>query len=276
MVRVGKINQLPVLREVDFGVYLDGGESGDILLPKREVPPKTKVGNTLSVFIYFDSSDKIIASTKIPKTQIGEFASLKVVDVNKTGAFLDWGLAKDLLVPFREQKFPLKQGQYYTVYTYFDNVSNRIVASTKLDRFVETLNTDFEMGQTVQLLIVGRTDLGYKVIVNHSHWAIVYKDEVFKPLRIGSSVKGYIKNIRPDGKIDATLREPGKQHLDATSQEILDKLQAHGGWLKITDKTAPAVIYDVFGVSKKVFKRSLGGLYKKRLIRIERDGIRLL
>jgi len=276
MSQIGRMNTLHVLREVDFGVYLDGEELGDILLPKREVPPGIKIDDTVQVFIYFDSSDIIIASTKTPKTQVGEFALLRVIDNNDMGAFMDWGLPKDLLVPFREQGHKLLKNRHYVVYTYFDRVSNRIAASTKLDKFLSEEKPRYEAGDTVDLFIVSRTDLGYKAIVENEHWGLLFKDEVFQPLEQGQKLEGYIKQVREDGKIDLCLQKLGLQPVDAASQKILDALRENQGFLPLTDKTPPEVIYAKFGLSKKVFKRSLGALYKKRRIKLEPSGIRLL
>ncbi len=279
MSQIGRMNTLYVLREVDFGIYLDGEELGDILLPKREVPTGTKIGDQLEVFIYFDSSDMIITSTQKPKTQVDEFASLKVIDNNEMGAFLDWGLPKDLFVPFREQKHKLIKNRYYVVRTYLDNISQRIVASTKLDKFLKKETPDYQVGEAVDLFIVSRTDLGYKAIIENEFWGLLFRDEVFTPLQQGQKIMGYIKQIRPDGKIDLSLKEPAQPervHIDASSQKIIEALKAAGGFLELTDKSPPNDIYKEFGISKKVFKRSVGGLYKKRLIKIEPGGIRLL
>ncbi len=279
MSQIGRMNTLYVVKTVAFGVYLDGGELGDILLPKREVPEGIKLDDTLEVFIYFDSSDIIIASTRKPKTQINEFASLKVIDNNEMGAFMDWGLPKDLFVPFREQKHKLLKDRHYVVHTYLDNVSQRIVASTKLDKFLIKETPDYAEGQQVDLFIVSRTDLGYKAIIENEYWGLLFKDEVFTPLQQGQRIEGYIKQVRPDGKIDLSLKKPGQPervHVDAASQKIIDALREAGGFLDLTDKSPPNDIYKAFGISKKVFKRSVGGLYKKRLLKIEPDGIQLL
>jgi len=279
MSQIGRMNTLHVLREVDFGVYLDGEELGDILLPKRQVPPGTKIDDQVEVFIYFDSADIIIASTIQPKTQVNEFSSLKVIDNNDTGAFMDWGLPKDLLVPFREQKHKLIKDRNYVIYTYLDNISQRIVASTKLDKFLQKETPGYQVGDTVKLFIVSRTDLGYKAIIENEYWGLLFRDEVFTPLFQGQTLEGYIKLVRPDGKIDLSLKQPGQTervHVDASSQKILDALQASGGFLELTDKSPPNDIYKEFGISKKIFKRSIGGLYKKRLIKIEPGGIQLM
>lgn len=276
MSQIGRMNTLVVLREVDFGIYLDGEDLGDILLPKREVPAGINVGDTLEVFIYYDSKDIIIASSKEPKAQVGEFAYLRVVDTNETGAFLDWGLPKDLLVPFREQSHPLIKNRLVVAHVYYDRVSNRIAASTKLDKFLSKETPDYKIDEKVELLIVALTDLGYKAIIEDEHWGLLFKDQVFSPLVQGQRLKGYIKNIRADGKIDLSLHEGGKIHVDAASQKILEALKAGRGFLPFTDKTPPDIIYQKFGLSKKMFKASLGGLYKKRLITLEPGGIRLV
>lgn len=276
MAKVGRMNNLEVLRKADHGLYLDAGDLGEILLPIKEVNPASEIGDLVRVFIYYDTEDRIIASTTKPLAEVGTFANLKVVDTNKVGAFLDWGLPKDLLVPFQEQKAPLHKGQRYTVYIYFDKVSQRIVASRKLDKFISNDPPPFKEGENVNLLIVAKTDLGYKAIIENSHWGLIFSDNVFKPLRIGHPIRGFIKKVRSDGKIDLSLREAGNLHLDAASKKVMDALKKGDGFLKMTDKTAPDEIYEVFGVSKKVFKRTLGGLYKKRLITMEPNGIRLV
>jgi len=275
MSQIGRMNTLHVLRTVDFGVYLDGEELGDILLPKREVPAGTQLDDQIEAFIYFDSADVIIASTHKPKAQVGEFAWLQCIDTNNTGAFLDWGLPKDLMVPYREQSYQLIKHRWYVVYVYLDRVSNRIVASTKLDKFLNQNSPDLQVDDQVELLIAALTNLGYKAIVEGEYWGLLFKDQVFKPLKQGQRLKGYIKNIRPDGKIDLSLHQRGKINVDAASQQILDALKSSHGFLPFTDKTPPDIIYQRFGLSKKVFKRSLGGLYKKRLIKLEPTGIRL-
>jgi len=276
MSQIGRMNTLHVMREVEFGVYLDGEELGDILLPIKQVPKGTRVNDMLEVFVYLDSSDIIIASTKTPIAQVGEFANLKVVDNNKMGAFMDWGLPKDLLVPFREQKIKMINDRSYMVYIYLDRASNRIVGSTKLDKFISKDAPKYKDGAAVDLLIATQTDLGYKCIVDGEHWGLLYKDQVFKTLEQGQSLKGFIRQIRPDGKIDLSIQDYGNLHLDAASQKILDQLKANKGFLPVTDRTRPEVIYEKFGVSKKIFKRSLGGLYKRRLIKLEPKGIRLI
>jgi len=276
MAAIGKINTLRVVKEVDFGLYLDGGEHGEILIPKRYVPENCKPEDNIEVFIYLDSEDRIIATTEKPLIKIGEFAMLKVVAVTPMGAFLDWGLPKDLFVPFREQKLKMEEGRWYIVTMYLDLETKRLVASAKIEKFLDNLLPDYEDGQEVDLMILGETDLGFNAIVNNNHTGVIYKNEVFQPLRKGQRIKGYIKKIREDEKIDLLLQKPGFQKVDDITLKILDVLKEHGGFLAITDKSDPDNIYNLFGVSKKTFKKAIGGLFKLRIINIDDNGIRLL
>lgn len=277
MVEIGRINNLRVVKEVDFGVYLDGGELGEILLPQKYVVPEDyeKTG-FLDVFIYLDSEDRLIATTEKPYAMVGEFAFLKVVAVNKFGAFLDWGLAKDLLVPYREQKLDMEEGRSYIVYIYVDEESQRIAATAKVDKFLDLTPTDYAEGEEVNLMIYKQTDIGYKAIINSAHWGVLYKNEVFQKLNIGEQIKGYIKKIREDGKIDLSLQKTGFEFIDETAKSILELLQAQNGFLPVTDKSSPETISDLLGISKKSFKRAVGSLYKKRIITLNDDGIRLV
>jgi predicted RNA-binding protein (virulence factor B family) len=275
MAILGKMNPLKVLREVEFGLYLDGGSDGDILLPKRYVPEGTNIGDILTVFIYLDSEDRIIATTEKPFAMAGEFAYLEVVAVNDTGAFLDWGLPKDLLVPFREQKDKMKLGYRYPVFVYVDFDSKRITASAKLGKFIDDSKPELESGQEVELLIISKTDLGWKAIVNQQYSGVIYKNEVFINLETGQVIKGFVKKIREDNKIDLMLQQPGFEKIDEFSQKLHDLLIAEGGFLPYTDKTPAESIYDKFGVSKKTYKKAIGDLYRSRLIIIEEDGVRL-
>lgn len=275
MAAIGLMNQLEVVKEVDFGVYLDGGEHGEILLPKRYVPENCKPGDVLDVFIYLDSEDRLVATNEKPFAMVGEFATLKVVSTTPVGAFMDWGLPKDLMVPFREQQFPMEEGRNYLVFLYVDDESQRIAASSKLDKFVDNLPVDYEEGEEVNLIIAGKTDLGYKAIIDNSHWGLLFKNEIFQPLKIGDKMPGYIKNIREDEKIDLMLQKPGYEKIDSIAQSVLDKLKAAGNFMPANDKTDPTLISKMFGISKKNFKKAIGSLYKQRLITIEEDGIRL-
>lgn len=275
-VEIGKVNKLKVLREVSIGVYLDGDTIGDVLLPKRYVPEGTKEGDEVEVFIHLDSEDRLIATTERPLAQVGEFAWLKVVSVSKFGAFLDWGLMKDLLVPFREQKEKMEGDRYYAVYVYFDDETGRIVASAKVDRFLDNVSPDYNPGDEVKLFVVGRTELGYKAVINGLHSGLLYYNQVFKPLQLGQQTKGYIARVREDEKIDLLLERPGYEKVDELSQKLLDALQKAGGFLPLTDKSVPADIEQRLGMSKKTFKKAIGALYKQRLIELLPDGIKQL
>lgn len=277
MVSIGKMNKLKVVKHVDFGVYLDGGEEdGEILLPRRYMPTKCDIGDELEVFICYDSEDRLIATTETPKAQVGEFALLNVVSTGSVGAFLNWGLAKDLFLPFAEQSRPVRAGQNVLVYIYLDK-SNRISCSTRIDRFVEKTDANYQEGQSVNLMIAGQTDLGYKALIEGRHIGILYSNEVFQELFTGQKIQGFIKKMREDGKIDLALQiKIGHKAAEDIGPKIIALLKEKNGFLDINDKTSAEVIYELFGVSKKKYKIALGGLYKKRLIKIDDDGIRLL
>lgn len=276
MANIGLRNQLEVVKTLDFGCYLDGGEHGEILIPIRYVPQGTVVGDTLDVFIYFDSEDRIIATTQEPHIMLGQVARLQVVSTAPMGAFLDWGLTKDLLVPFKEQKQRMEQGKWYTVALYIDHETDRLAASAKVEQFLDNTPPEFETGQEVDLLIFSKTELGYTAIINHTHTGVLYHNEVFRTLKIGERLKGYIKKVREDEKIDLILDKPGYGKIDDISKEILERLKHSGGYLSLTDKSEPETIYYYLGISKKVFKKAIGSLYKNRLISIDDDGIRLI
>jgi uncharacterized protein len=275
MAEIGKQNTLRIDRELDFGVYLDGEELGDILLPRRYVPEDCKVDDLIDVFVYFDSEDRIIATTEKPTITIGEFGMLKVLAVNEIGAFLEWGLLKDLLVPFSEQKQKMEVGKSYLVYAYIDHVTNRIVASAKIDKFLDNIPADYTVGQAVDLIIENQTDFGYKAIINNSHWGVLYNNEVFQSLEKGQHIAGFIKKIRDDDKIDLCLDKPGFEKVDILSEKIINVLKENNGFIALSDKSPAELIYDMFGVSKKTFKKAIGALYKQRLIIIENEGIRI-
>jgi hypothetical protein len=275
MTQIGKINSLKVLRIVSIGCYLDGGEQGEILLPRRYVPEGTKVDDTIDVFIYFDSEDRIIATTETPKIMMGEFAMLQAISVTNAGAFLDWGLPKDLFVPFREQKQKMEVGKRYIVALYLDHETNRLAASAKIDKFLDNTPPNYSVGQEVDLLIYGQSELGYNAIINNAHWGVLYKNEVFRHLDGGKRIKGYIKRVREDDKIDLALQRSGYENIDGVSKGILDKLEKNNGFLNLTDKSEPEKIYQLLGISKKVFKKAIGSLYKSKLITIDERGIRL-
>jgi uncharacterized protein len=278
MLKIGQYNYLQVIKEVDFGYYLDSGDDQweEILLPFNSAPKDCDVYDWLDVFIYFDSEDRVIATTETPHAVVGEFNLLRVASVEKVGAFLDWGLRKDLLVPFGEQKVRLKTGRSYIVWVYVDQASGRIVASTKLEKFMDSEPGNYEVGQDVELLITKETDLGYKAIINDAHWGFLYENEVFRKLRVGKKLRGFVQKVRDDGKIDLALTPAGYEKVSGIADAILNVLVKNRGFLPITAKTSPEKIYDTFGVSKKNYKKALGSLYKKRMVSIDEDGIRLV
>tara|TARA_B100001964_G_scaffold171986_1_gene189287 strand:- start:3817 stop:4653 length:837 start_codon:yes stop_codon:yes gene_type:complete len=276
MADIGVFNNLRVIKEVDFGVYLDGGEHEEILLPRKYVPENCKVDDNIKVFIYLDSEDRFIATTETPYAMVGDFALLKVVAIESVGAFLDWGLLKDLLVPFGEQSSTMEISKSYIVRIYVDKQSNRIAATTRLDRYLGNAPGNFHSGQEVELLICNQTDIGYKAIINGTHWGVLYFNEVFQPLKSGQRTKGYIKKVREDNKIDLSLHKPGYERIDDITETILNVLKKQGGFISVTDKSSPETINKLFGVSKKTYKKAIGAIYRKRLITIENDGIRLI
>lgn len=276
-VKVGRINVLRVIKRLPFGAYLvAGSEKEEILLPKRFEPENLSVDDLLKVFIYYDSEDRIIATTEMPLTQVDECAYLKVVDVNQVGAFMDMGLMKDLFVPFAEQETRMQKGQSYVVHLYLDEHSGRIMASSKLDKFLLETTHYHKAGQEVNLLIFAQTELGYKAAIGHTYQGLIFNNEIYQPLKIGDSVNGYIKNIRSDKKIDLTLQLPSEKTRGDLANRILALLKEQGGSIDITDKSSPDEIYSQFTVSKKAYKKALGALYKRRQILIEKEKIKLV
>ena len=275
MALIGRYNSLQVVKHTDFGLYLDGGEDGEILLPKRYIPKDTpsEVEDWLNVFIYLDSDDKLIATTEKPKVQVGEFASLKVLEINSIGIFLDWGLSKDLLLPYSEEKRSLEAGQYCVVHVYLDKHTRRITATARLDRYLDVRPAAYQVGQAVDLLVAEATDMGFKAIINNQHWGLIHKNEVFKFLRSGMREKGFIKELRADGKISLSLQPVGQEAANSLHEKILQQLQANGGTLAVSDKSPPEVISGLFGVSKGNFKKAIGALYKQGQIVIHADRI---
>jgi len=276
MTEIGKINHLEVVKEVDFGIYLDGGDLGEILMPKRYVPEGTMPGDTIETFIYLDSEDRLVATTEKPLAMVDEFALLEVVSVTQVGAFLNWGLPKDLFVPFREQRQPMEEGKKYLVFVYLDTNTKRIAASSKIEQYLDNIPVDYDIDEEVDLIIVNETDLGYNAIIDNSHFGILYKNEVFQPLNPGDRVQGYIKKIRTDGKIDLRLEKIGYEKITTFVDRIIGELQKNNGFLPLTDKSSPEEIYKTFKISKKNFKATIGALYKKRFIALEENGIKLL
>ncbi|KTC73800.1 RNA-binding protein [Legionella birminghamensis] len=275
MIKVGQYNQLRVIKEVSFGVYLDAYDWGEVLLPNKYVPKNTGLGDLVNVFIYFDSNDRMIATTSKPTIQVGECALLKVVDVNRVGAFLDWGLDKDLLVPIPEQQRPMEQHKSYLVYAKLDN-QGRIIASSKLDRFLGKKPGQFKPGEEVEVIIAETTPLGRKVIINNSHWGLIHASDIFQTLHYGRKIKAYIKTVRDDGKIDVVLRKTGQENIQELAKRIMTELNKSGGFLPLHDKSSSLEIMQRFNESKKSFKSAIGQLYKRGEIIIEEGGIRLV
>lgn len=275
MAQIGQVNRLKVVKEVEFGLYLDGGDLGEILLPNRYVPDSAKLGEKLEVFVYQDSQDRLVATSEKPLVSVGEVAFLKVNQVNRTGAFLDWGMPKDLLVPFAEQRVPMEEGRSYCVYVYVDS-SGRIAASSKLSLFLKETNTDFKSGQEVSLLVASRSNLGYTAVINGTHLGLIHNSDILQPLRMGQKMKGYIKGIRPDLKINLTLQKQGREGREELAEQILAHLAENQGHSTLTDKSSPEAIFKQYRVSKARYKKTLGQLYKARKITIEPDHIALL
>ncbi|MFT5483269.1 MAG: putative RNA-binding protein (virulence factor B family) [Halieaceae bacterium] len=275
MLTLGQTYTLNVVKMTEQGAYVDGEELGEILLPTKFCPPGLAVDDQLPVFLYQDSETRLIVTTQIPKVQVGEFAYLKVIENTDYGTFMDWGLDKDLMAPFGEQHVPMEVDKSYLVYVYLNNADGRITASSKIEKVLDTQAPhDFAPGQQVDLIIANSTELGFKAIINHSHWGLLYKDEVHERLSFGQSMRGFIKFVRPDGKIDLALKEE-QDTRDQYTMTVVNYLKGHDGFAAAHDKTDPAIIESLFGMSKKSFKKVIGRLYKQRIIKIEADGIRL-
>ncbi len=275
MLQIGKFNELEITHRVDFGLYLDGGEEGEILLPLRYATQDMKPGDKINAFIYRDSEDRLIATTEKPHAQVGDFAFLRVNATNNVGAFLDWGLPKDLLVPFREQKVRMVPGRSYTVYVYLDDETQRIVASAKLQKFLDNKIPDIKAGDEVKARIYQRTELGYKVIVNDLFSGLIYHNEIFSEVNIGELHHATVKTVRADGKIDLVLGKSTRNRVNDLADDILDYIEECGGRISLNDSSSPEEIRETFQCSKKDFKKAIGALFKAKQIVIENDGIRL-
>ena len=303
-IELGKFNQLEVVKEVDFGVYLDGGEEGEILLPTRYVPEDCKIGDFLNVFLYLDMDERLIATTLTPLVQVGQFACLEVAWVNQFGAFLNWGLMKDLFVPFSEQKMKMQVGRKYVIHAHLDDESYRIVASTdsvpplpkpqcdnshahlddesyrivasaKVERYLSKDRPEYASGDEVNILIWQKTDLGFKAIIDNKYSGLLYENEIFSTLQTGMEMKAFVKQVREDGKVDLILQKPGFEKIDDFSKTLLNYIRENDGRIRLNDKSPAEDIYATFGVSKKTFKKGVGDLYKKHLITLHEDGITL-
>lgn len=274
MIDIGKFNALKITGVSNEGIFLDGGDLGEIALLDKALN-NNGVGDELNVFVFIDGKNQLQATSRKPYAQVDEVAWLRAVSLSHAGAFLDWGLPKDLLLPFSEQKTKIVEGRYYLVRLFLDE-NNRIAASMMLEDFIQDQAYYFKEGQAVDLIIADETELGVKAVINHQYWGVIYKNEIFQALEKGQKLTGYIKKIRPDHKIDLALNQDKYgQKVDATSGKILNIMEKQGGYVALTDKSSPQLIYNTFGVSKKVFKQAIGGLYKQRRILIEENGIRL-
>ena len=265
--KIGEYNELRINRTVDFGAYLIDDDTHEVLLPKRYLTPEMKVGDTIRVFVYNDSENRPVATTEQPYAVVGDFALMRVKAVNKVGAFLDWGLvAKDLLVPFSEQRVDMKVGRSYIVRVYLDEASHRIVASAKLAKFLNQTDPDYYHREKVEVLVTQRSDLGYRVIVDNAHWGQIYQNEIYQDVNVGDRLTAFVKQVRPDGKVDVTLAKIEKMRVDDIADRILDYLNSHNGEMTLTDKSDPDDINKAFSCSKKDFKKALGLLYKQQKI----------
>lgn len=267
MMQIGKINNLEIARSTEQGFYLKSADDGkEVLLPNRYITADMTIGDAIDVFVYNDSEDRPVATTEQPRAQVGEFAQMRVKAVNSVGAFLDWGLTKDLLVPFREQKKRMVVGRWYIVYVYLDHESNRIVASAKLDKFLDNVIPDYKPRQQVDILVAQRTDLGFKVVVDNLFWGMIYHGEIFHDVNIGERYRAFVKAVRPDGKIDLRLGDRELKRVKSLADVILEYIAGNGGSMRITDSSSPEMIRAVFSCSKKDFKKTLGFLYKAKKI----------
>lgn len=277
MAEIAKTNRLRIARFVDFGAYLDDGEGGEILLPAKYLPEGSREGDEIEAFVYTDSEDRLVAVTDKPLAEAGDIVPLRVTAVSDYGAFLDWGLPKDLLLPFSSQRGEIREGDTVVVHVYVDAKSGRPVATSKWDSHAEPPGDDLKPGDECEIVAAGRTKLGYKALVNGRHYGLIFNSDVFRPLAEGDRLKAYVKNIRPDGKIDLSLSPIGfRGRIGGDEELILNKLNAAGGYIPVTDKTAPEKIYALFGISKRAYKQAVGALYRKRLVSLDPHGLRLL
>lgn len=274
-IELGRFNRLEVVKRVDFGMYLDGGDEGEILLPARYVPEGCEVGDWLNVFLYLDNEERLVATTLTPLVQVGQFACLEVAWINQYGAFLNWGLMKDLFVPFSEQKKKMEVGRKYVIHAHLDEESYRIAASAKVDRYLSKEMPEYRPGDEVDILIWQKTDLGFKAIIENQFAGLLYDSEIFRTLHTGDTLTAFIKQVREDGKIDLTLQKPGMARVEDFSETLFQYIKENGGRSSLNDKSPAEEIYNTFGVSKKTFKKAVGDLYKKRLIVLGEDGMTL-
>lgn len=276
MIEPGKYHTLKVVRSSDQGFYLTKGEEDAILLPNRYTPAGLQIDDEIDVFVYTDSQGRLIATTLKPKLTLHEFALLKVTSITRFGAFMDWGIAKELLVPFREQEKRLQEGDSAVTYLFYDEVSERLVGSTKIRKFLDNEDISLEVDEQTDILVYEQTDIGYKCIVNNQYEGMIYENEIFQQINIGDKLIAYVKKVRSDGKIDLQIQQPGYSKVAPNAEKILQHLKANNGWLPLTDKSEPEEIKAKFNMSKKTFKKAVGYLYKKQLISIENEGIKMI
>jgi predicted RNA-binding protein (virulence factor B family) len=276
MPELGKYNKLKINRQTDNGFYLIDAKEEEVLLPNAYLTKEMQIGDEIEVFVYKDSEDRITATTEKPLLQLGEFACLQVSMTSQIGAFLNWGLPKDLLCPFSEQAVKMLKGKRYIIHLYLDEKSERLVASSKINKYIEKENIELKEGQEVDLLIAGKVELGYKCIINNKYQGLIFDNEVFQDLHFGQEIKGFVKKIREDKKIDISLQQQGFKTVEPNAQKILDLLKQNNGFIDLTDKTDPEIIKSELEMSKKAFKKALGSLYKQKIVDIKEDGVYLV
>lgn len=277
MLTLGIEHLLTAFRETSVGVFLGDDQGNEVLLPNKYVPQELDMGEEIKVFVYLDSGGRPVATTLKPNLKLNEFGYLEVKQMSQHGAFLDWGLEKELMVPFREQEVPMEEGHAYVVYLFLDEVTERLVASSRVNRFLKNRDLTVNEGEKVTILVYKQTDLGFNVIVNQQYKGLIYRNEIFQPVQIGDTLEGYVKHIRPDRRLDISLQRQGYEHnMDTNVQKVWDMLNQGQGFLALTDKSDPAAIQQQLQMSKKNFKKAIGALYRQRKIRLEKDGIYLV
>ncbi len=276
MATIGTFNTLTIIDIIEHGAILNGDDLGEILLPNRYVPENAAIEDNVDVFLYNDSLDRLVATTEKPKAKVGDFASLKVVQVNKIGAFLDWGLPKDLLVPYNQQHKAMEENKNYLVYVYYDEKTTRLVASSKIDKFLDIYPAQYQQGEQVSIIVGPKTDLGFKAIINQQHWGLIFQSDIFQPIRTGQTLTAFIKEMREDGRVTLTLSRTGKDKVNDFTAHFIEYLKQNENFTPINDKSSPSEIQKVFGVSKKAFKQTVGHCLKLKLIAFENNGIKLL
>ena len=276
MIEIGRFNNLKILRDTDPGLFLGDDEDNEVLLPNRYVPIDFEIDASIDVFVYLDNEERPVAVTDRPYIQKGDFALLRCNEINQYGAFLDWGLVKELFCPFKEQAYKMIKGGWYLVYCYLDEKTNRLVASSKTNRFLDNSELTVKLYDEVDLIVSHPSEIGMNVIVNNRHLGLVFKDAIFKDLSVGDKLKGVVKKIRPGNKIDISLEKIGYRNIEPSAMSLLDLINDRNGYLDLTDKSSPETIKTLAQMSKKSFKKAVGTLYKKRLIRLESDGIYLV